>query len=199
VAGAALAGAAIAKGVGDALEREKLGDKTAASLGLSEKQSAKAGSVAGQLYAGAWGESMPDVTNAVESVISSIDGMAKASPKRLHDVTAGVLDMATAFEIDASDAATNVGILIKQGLVKDAEEGTDLITAALQRVPKTLRGDVMDATQEYSQFFADVGYTGSEAMGLLVAGAEDGTYGVDKMGDAIKEFTIRGTDMSKST
>lgn len=199
VAGAALAGAAIAKGVGDALEREKLGDKTAASLGLSEKQSAKAGSVAGKLYAGAWGESMPAVTDAVESVISSIDGMANTTPKRLHDVTASVLDIATAFEIDASSAATNVGILIKNGLAKDAEEGVDLITASLQRVPKALRGEVTDATQEYSQFFADLGYTGSEALGLLVSATEDGAYGVDKMGDAIKEFTIRGTDMSKST
>jgi phage-related minor tail protein len=199
VAGAALAGAAIAKGVGDALEREKLGDKTAASLGLTEKQSAKAGSVAGKLYAGAWGENMPAVTDAVESVISSIDGMATATPKRLHDVTASVLDIATAFEIDASSAATNVGILIKNGLAKDAEEGVDLITASLQRVPKALRGEVTDATQEYSQFFADLGYSGSEAMGLLVSATEDGAYGVDKMGDAIKEFTIRGTDMSKST
>lgn len=199
VAGAALAGAAIAKGVGDALEREKLGDKTAASLGLTEKQSAKAGSVAGKLYAGAWGENMPAVTDAVESVISSIDGMANTTPKRLHDVTAGVLDIATAFDIDASQAATNVGILIKQGLAKDAEEGVDLITASLQRVPKALRGEVTDATQEYSQFFADLGYTGSEALGLLVSATEDGAYGVDKMGDAIKEFTIRGTDMSKST
>ena len=199
VAGAALAGAAIAKGVGDALEREKLGDKTAASLGLTEKQSAKAGSVAGKLYAGAWGENMPAVTGAVESVISSIDGMANTSQKRLHDVTASILDIETAFEVDAASAATNVGILIKNGLAKDAEEGVDLITASLQRVPKALRGEVTDATQEYSQFFADLGYSGAEAMGLLVSATEDGAYGVDKMGDAIKEFTIRGTDMSKST
>ena len=198
-AGAIAVGAVLAKGIGDALEREKLGDKTAASLGLTEKQSAKAGSVAGKLYAGAWGENMPAVTDAVESVISSIDGMATATPKRLHDVTASVLDIATAFEIDASSAATNVGILIKNGLAKDAEEGVDLITASLQRVPKALRGEVTDATQEYSQFFADLGYTGSEALGLLVSATEDGAYGVDKMGDAIKEFTIRGTDMSKST
>lgn len=198
-AGAIAVGAVLAKGIGDALEREKLGDKTAASLGLTEKQSAKAGSVAGKLYAGAWGENMPAVTDAVESVISSIDGMANTTPKRLHDVTASVLDIATAFEIDASSAATNVGILIKNGLAKDAEEGVDLITASLQRVPKALRGEVTDATQEYSQFFADLGYTGSEAMGLLVSATEDGAYGIDKMGDAIKEFTIRGTDMSKST
>jgi phage-related minor tail protein len=196
---AARAGAALAQGIGDALEREKLGDKTAASLGLTENQSAKAGSVAGKLYAGAWGENMPAVTGAVESVISSIDGMATTSQKRLHDVTASILDIETAFEVDAASAATNVGILIKNGLAKDAEEGVDLITASLQRVPKALRGEVTDATQEYSQFFADLGYSGSEAMGLLVSATEDGAYGVDKMGDAIKEFTIRGTDMSKST
>lgn len=199
VAGAALAGAAIAKGLGDALEREKLGDKTAAALGLSEKQSANAGAVAGRLYAGAYGESMADVTSAVESVLSSVEGMSKASPKELEGVTASVLDLATAFDLDVSEAAQNVGILMKQGLAKDATEATDLITAALQKVPVALRGEVGDATQEYTQFFADLGFTGSEAMGLLVSATEDGAYGIDKMGDAIKEFTIRSTDMSKAT
>jgi len=196
---AARAGQAIAKGVGDAIEREKLGDKTAASLGLSEKQSAKAGKVAGKLYAGAYGESMAETTDAVEQVISSIDGMSKATPKRLEKVTASVLDIASAFEVDVESAATNVGILMKNGLAKDAVQASDLITASLQRVPKALRGEVMDATQEYSQFFADLGFTGAQSLGLLVSATEDGQYGVDKMGDAIKEFTIRSTDMSKAT
>jgi len=198
-AGAVLVGAVLAKGVGAAIEREKLGDKTAASLGLSEKQSAKAGAVAGKLYAGAYGESMGDVTNAVELVVSSIDGMAKASPKALEQVTGSVLDIATAFEVDVEGAATNVGILMKNGLAKDASQASDLITASLQRVPKALRGEVMDATQEYSQFFADLGFDGAQSLGLLVSATEDGQYGVDKMGDAIKEFTIRSTDMSKAT
>jgi len=192
-------GALIAKSIGDTLEREKLGDKVAASLGLSGKQSAKAGSVAGKLFAGAYGESMADVSGAVEGVMSSIEGMTTASPKLLESVTASVLDMASAFDLDASEAARNVGILMKTGLASDADAAMDLITASLQKVPSSLRGEVTDATQEYSDSFAALGFTGSQAMGLLVSATENGQYGIDKMGDAIKEFTIRGTDMSKTT
>lgn len=192
-------GALIAKSIGDTLEREKLGDKVAASLGLSNAQSAKAGTVAGKLYAGAWGGSMADVSDAVEGVMSSIEGMTNASPKRLESVTASVLDIATAFDVDASEAARNVGILMKTGLAPDADTAMNLITASLQKVPKALRGEVTDATQEYSDSFAALGLTGSQSMELLVSATENGQYGIDKMGDAIKEFTIRGTDMSSAT
>ncbi|MFE5293006.1 phage tail tape measure protein [Isoptericola sp. NPDC056618] len=192
-------GAGVAVAFGDALEKEKLGDKTAASLGLTQKQSRTAGKVAGQLYANAYGESMGDTTDAVENVMSSIEGMSSASPKKLKAVTEAALNIATAFDVDVEQAATNAGILMKTGLAPNATAAMDLITASLQQVPKSLRGEVMDATQEYSDSFSALGLTGEQTMGLLVSASENGQYGIDKMGDAIKEFTIRGTDMSKAT
>ncbi|BDZ40828.1 hypothetical protein GCM10025865_01270 [Paraoerskovia sediminicola] len=197
--GAAAAAVVVAKGFADALGREKAADKTAAQLGLSEKQSKAAGAVAGSLYANAYGESMGDAQAAVGSVLSSIEGMSKASPKELEKVTASALDLSSAFDLDVSESARNAGILMKTGLAKDATGAFDLITASLQAVPEAMRGEVTDATQEYSDSFAALGFTGEQAMGLLVSATENGQYGVDKMGDAIKEFTIRGTDMSKTT
>jgi len=199
LAGAVGAGVAVAKAFGDAVDAEKQTDRVSAALGLNSRQSARAGKVAGQLYAGAWGGSMEEVTGAVESVMSSIDGMSRTSPARLKRITAAALDIAAAFEIDVEQAATNAGVLMKTGLAKNAGQAMDLITASLQKVPKALRGEVMDATEEYSQFFASLGYTGPQAMGLLVSATEDGQYGIDKMGDSIKEFTIRSTDMSETT
>jgi hypothetical protein len=52
---------------------------------------------------------------------------------------------------------------------------------------------------EYSKHFAGLGIDGETAMGMIVAAGGDGAIGMDKMGDALKEFTIRATDMSKST
>lgn len=199
VAGAAVAGAAAAAALGDAMENEKLGDKVAASLNLTGGQAKRAGTVASKLYAGAWGDNMAEVSDAVESVMSSVTGMTRVSEKRLHDVTASVMDVAAAFDLDASTAARDLGILIKTGLARNATEGLDLITTALQKVPKAMRGDVSDAVEEYAQFFADLGFTGSESMKLLVSATEDGKYGIDKMGDSIKEFGIRVSDGSKLT
>lgn len=199
VAGAAAVGAAVAVAVGDGMEKEKLGDKVAGALNLTSGQARKAGKVASGVYADAWGENMPEVSDAVESVMSSIDGMANQSPKKLRRVTESVLDIASGFDLEASNAARDFGILIKNGLAKDTTQAADLMVAGLQKVPKAMRGDFSDAVEEYSQFFADLGFSGPKAIGLLVRATEDGKYGIDKMGDAIKEFSIRSVDGSKLT
>ncbi|MFJ2518649.1 hypothetical protein ACIOWF_06725 [Cellulosimicrobium cellulans] len=173
--------------------------KIEASLGLTQAQSAVAGEVAGALYADAYGESLTDVSSAVASVMSSITGMRDASEADLQAATAAAINFADAFETDVSEATRNAGVLITTGLAPDAMSAFDLMTASLQQVPEALRGEVMDATQEYSQYFAQLGLTGEESMGMLVAASANGQYAIDKTGDALKELTIRATDMSTAS
>lgn len=197
-AGAAV-GAAVVAGVAANIDIGKANDKLAAQLGLNAKRSEKAGKVAANLYRGAWGDSMEDVNTAVGAVMSSIEGMSNASGKRLEGVTAKALDFATAFEIDVTRATQVAGQMMSTGLAKNATEAFDLLTAASQKVPAAVREDVLDASDEYGQFFATLGYDGQQAMAMLVDASEKGMYGIDKAGDAIKEFTIRSTDMSTSS
>jgi phage-related protein len=75
----------------------------------------------------------------------------------------------------------------------------DLITASMQKLPATVRGEVLPVMDEYSKHFAGLGIDGETAMGMITAAGADGAIGMDKMGDAVKEFQIRATDMSKST
>jgi murein DD-endopeptidase MepM/ murein hydrolase activator NlpD/phage-related minor tail protein len=192
-------GAALAAGFAKSMDLEKGNDKLAASLGLNEAESAKAGKIAGSLYANAYGESMGEVNGAVEAVMSSIKGMRDGSSEDVQAMTAKVLDMAAAFEIDAGRAAQVAGQMITSGLAKDGVEAADLLTASLQKVPKAVREDVLDAVDEYGPFMKSLGITGEKAMGLLVKASEKGMYGIDKTGDALKEFGIRATDMSKAT
>ncbi|WP_175008115.1 hypothetical protein [Cellulosimicrobium sp. TH-20] len=173
--------------------------KIEASLGLTQAQSAVAGEVAGALYADAYGESLSDVSGAVASVMSSITGMRDASEADLQAATAAAINFADAFETDVSEATRNAGVLITTGLAPDAMSAFDLMTASLQQVPEALRGEVMDATQEYSQYFAQLGLTGEQSMGMLVAASASGQYAIDKTGDALKELTIRATDMSTAS
>jgi len=98
-----------------------------------------------------------------------------------------------------SRSVQSVSTLIGSGLVKDSTEAFDLLTKASQKVPAALREDVLDASDEYSQFFKSLGFNGSQAFGALAAASDKGVFGIDKTGDAIKEFTIRATDMSTST
>ena len=192
-------GAAVIDGFGNALEAEKLNDKMAAQLGLSGPQAAQAGQISGRLFANAYGESMGEVNDAVGAVMSSISGMSTASAADVESMTAKVLDLATAFELDTARAAQVAGQMITSGLAVDGVHAADLLADSLQKVPANLREDILDAVDEYSPFMTTLGIEGETAMGLLVNASEKGMYGIDKLGDALKEFTIRSTDMSKAT
>lgn len=183
----------------EALDIDAGTDKLAAQLGATARQSRQYGQIAGNLYSGAWGESMDEVRTAIGAVDTSIDSLQKVGGRRLQQLTGRALDFATAFEIDVVRGAQVAGVVIESGLAKNGLKAFDLLTKGAQEVGPALQEDLLDAVEEYGQFFASLGYTGPEAFGLLVDAAEKGTYGIDKAGDAVKEFTILSTDMSTAS
>lgn len=193
---AAAIGTGLVAGIAGAMNMDAANDKLAASLGLTATESERIGGIAGSLYADAYGESLEHVNSAVASVMTSIQGLGAGE---LEDVTATALDFASAFEVDVTRAAQIAGQAVSTGLAGTATEAFDLLTAASQKVPTALREDLLDAADEYGPFFAQLGLSGEQAFSALVAGSEKGMYGIDKTGDALKEFTIRATDMSKAT
>jgi phage-related minor tail protein len=198
VAGAA-AGVALAAGFGEAMQREVGNDRLAASLGLSESQAATAGRAAADVYAGAWGESMDEVNRAVESVMGTIPGMRSASEESLESMTQKALNFSTAMDTDVMTATRNVAVLMDSGLARSATHAFDLMVAGAQAAGPAMRDELSDAVHEYSQFFAGLGFTGEEAIGMLSGAAAGGTYMIDKLGDSVKELRIRAADMSAGT
>lgn len=198
-AGVIAAGAVIAKNVVDSMGIEVGVSKLEARLGLTKEQAAVAGKASGSVYAQNFGGSMEEVNRATEAVMSSIRGMRNSSQADVEDMTKRMLALADTMEIDVSRASQVAGQLITTGLAKDGVEAADLLTSALQKVPASVREDILDAADEYGPFFANLGIKGEEAMGMLVMASEKGMYGIDKTGDALKEFGIRATDMSKAT
>jgi len=201
-AGAALAigvGMAISKGIADGMEMETAVAKVSAGLALTESESERVGRVAGKLYRDAYGESVSEVSGVIGEVISSIDGMREANETALGDMAAKVMDFNTVFGIETGRTLQVVGQLIKNGLVSDAEQGMDLLTAVMGKVPANVREDVMDALDEYAPFMTAIGIQGEAAFTLLADAASKGMYGIDKTGDALKEFGIRATDMSETS
>lgn len=205
---AAAEGSAIALGVlgtaavaagGAAAQMDAATDKLAASLGLTADQAAVAGEAAANAYGNAFGGSIAEVNAATEGIITSIAGMRDASVDELQGITEKVLTLSSGFELEATRISQIVGQMMSTGLVTSAEEGLDLLAAALQQVPVHVREDVLDAVDEYGPFFANIGMDGEAAMSALVAASEKGMYGIDKTGDAVKEFSIRATDMSASS
>jgi hypothetical protein len=200
-----LAGAAAGAGLGvaaafmDTLEREAGTRTLTAQLGLDPAESAAAGKAAGDLYAGNYGDSLGQVNEALGAVMSSVQGLGDASSKETQEATRDALNFAAAFGTDVNESVGLVGNLITNGLAPDASSAFDLMTAAYQRVPAAMREELPAILTEYGTNFRALGFSGEQAIGLLASAAEKGPFVLDKMGDALKEFTILGTDMSESS
>lgn len=192
-------GATLWKSVSDAMDIEAGSDKLAAQLALTAVESERLGGVAGRLYADAYGGSMEEVNTAIGAVVSSMKGMRNASAADVEAMTAKVLDFSSAFEVDVTRAAQVAGQMITSGLAQNGTHAMDLLFASMQKIPAAVRDDLMDAIDEYGPFMEAVGIRGEQAMGVLVKASEKGMFGIDKAGDAIKEFGIRATDMSKAS
>ncbi|SDN51603.1 Phage-related minor tail protein [Klenkia soli] len=192
---AVLVGATFVSGFMDAMEADQLSDRTAAALALTGPQAEVAGEVAGNLFAGAYTDSMGAANEAVEAVMSSISGMRDASEADLTDISGAALNLSRTFGVDVQRSAQVAGQMITNGLAGDGIEAFDLLVGASQKVPAAIRDDLFDATDEYGQFFATLGFTGEQAMDLLVGASEQGMYGIDKLGDSMKELGIRVTTM----
>ncbi|MGW5147526.1 hypothetical protein [Rhodococcus koreensis] len=192
-AGAAMGG--IAGSVGEAMSRADVAGKLRAQLDLTAAESQKAGDIAGRVFEQGFGESFGAVSDAVGAVHSSIAQLGTISDQEFQKLTTSAQVLADAFEVDVGEAAATAGNLIHTGLAKNGVEAFDLLTAAYQRVPTAMRDELPDIMNEYSTFFASLGFSGQEAMGLIVNASDSGKIAMDKMGDAIKETGIRATDL----
>ncbi|AQW55299.1 phage tail tape measure protein [Streptomyces violaceusniger] len=195
---AAGAGALFAAGFAQAVEQDKSNAKLGAQLGLSEKESARAGKVAGSVYAKGYGESIDQVNDSLKALAQNGVASINAPKKELAGLSKAALNLAETFDADVGESAKAVGQLIRTGLVKDGKAGFDLLTAGFQSGADKA-GDLIDTVNEYSTQWRKAGLDGATAIGLinqaLQAGARDG----DVAADAIKEFSIRAVDGSKTT
>lgn len=194
--GGAAVGVALVAGIQQGLQTEAITDRLAASLGATGPEAEALGKTAGDLYKRGLGDSMETVAEAVGAVKSSFGDLGAAE---LDKTSERALNLAKTFQIDVSRAAQVASQTVTSGLAKDSTQAFDLLTASMQRVPAAVREDLVDAIDEYGPFMNNVGITGEKAFGLLVNSAQKGMYGLDKTGDALKEFTIRATDMSAAS
>ena len=197
LAGAAAGIAGLAVGIDtvfESFDRMDMGNKLAAQLDLTAAESEQAGKLAGKLYAENYGESVQEVTDAIGAMHSSLSNLTD-SPAEMEALTKAGLTLASTFEVDVAEAANTANIMIRNGLAKDGVEAFDLLGAAMQRVPAQMRDELIPIIDEYSTYLHSMGFTGQEAMGLIVNASQEGAIGMDKVGDAIKEFGIRATDL----
>ena len=181
-----------------AMDFKETQEKVGRDLGLTKSQATEIGKAAGDLYSSGLGEGLGEVTEAIGIVGKAMPDIAKQGVPALKQVTDAALRLEKNFKVDIGDSTNAVGKLIKTGLVKDATSGFDLIATGLQKIPRAGE-DLIDTVNEYSVQFQKLGLTGEDTFGLIKQLMEGGARDTDLAADAIKEFSIRAVDGSKSS
>lgn len=100
LAAGGLFGAAVGSGFSEALNLGQTTDKVTAQLGLTVDAAEQAGEVASRVYAGAWGDSVGEVGEALTSVGQNLVDLNTAGEAEIEGLTIKSLDLATALDED---------------------------------------------------------------------------------------------------
>lgn len=195
---AAAAGALFAVGFTEAAAQDKSNARLGAQLGITEKESARLGKVAGKVFGKGYGESIDQVNESLRGLAQNGVAAVNAPKKDLAELSKSALNLAETFDADVGASAAAAGQMIKTGLAKDGKEAFDLITAGFQSGADK-SGDFLDVLGEYGTQFRKAGLDGATSIGLISQALEAGARDGDVAADAIKEFSIRAVDGSKTT
>lgn len=165
----------------------------AAGTGMVGEELEGMSDVLKDVYGSNFGESMEDAAAGITAVYQAT-GLTEDA---LADTTKAAYALSDTFGYDIAESAraakammTNFGV--------SGEEAMGLIAAGAQN-GLDYSGELIDSINEYSVQFSKLGFSADDMFNIFQQGADSGAWNLDKVGDAIKEFSIRSIDGSKTT
>lgn len=146
------------------------------------------------VYGNNYGENMQDVADAVATVKQQMKGLSSGE---LQSVTEGAFALRDVFQYDISESVRAANALMNNFEIS-GDKAMNLIAAGAQN-GLDFSGELLDTISEYSVQFAKVGIDADQMFQIMQAGADSGAWNLDKVGDAIKEMSIRVVDGSDTT
>lgn len=187
--------AAVAKQIADIGDQyQQASGQIAAATGATGEELAGLQDVMKNVYGNNFGEDMNDVANAISNINQQMSGLSGA---KLESVTEQAFMLRDTFEYDISESIRAANAITNQ-FGTDAEYAMNLIATGAQN-GLDYSGELLDTISEYSSQFAKVGFSADDMFNIMQKGADTGAWNLDKVGDAIKEMSIRVVDGSKTT
>lgn len=184
--------AALGKGLDEIGNRAQ----TAASMGLTGKDAATAGKLAGDLYVNGFGESTAETGQIVKRVHDDLN--MSVNSVDFKPIANKVATVSKVMGQDVGGTTRAVANLMRNGLAKNANEALDIVASGFTHgVDKS--EDFLDTLNEYGTQFRKLGLNGATATGILSQGLKGGARDADLVADALKEFSIRAVDGSATT
>ncbi|MCR1842753.1 phage tail tape measure protein [Murimonas intestini] len=180
--------------VSSTLELQDASNQLKASTGAGAAEMQKMNSVLKDAYNNNYGESYDDVADVMERIRQTLGDMDASN---LQEITESAIALRDTFDMDYQEQLRAVKSLM-QNFGIDSKQAYNLIVQGAQQ-GLNKNDDLLDTINEYSSYYAGAGRSADDFFNSLKNGAEAGTFSVDKLGDAYKEFTIRAKDTATTT
>lgn len=165
-----------------------------ASTGKSREETERYQGVLENIYANNYGESFSDIGQAMAEVTKQLGDMDDAE---LQNVTESAYALRDTFGYEIPESTRAAKAMVDNFGISGGE-AMNLIAAGAQN-GLDYSGELLDSISEYSVQFEKMGFGASDMFAIFEKGAESGAFNLDKVGDAIKEMSIRVVDGSDTT
>lgn len=162
--------------------------------GKSREETERYQKVLEDIYANNYGENFTDIAGAMSQVTKQLGDMDDAS---LQNVTESAFALRDTFEYDIAESTRAAKSLVDNFGVS-GEEAMNMIATGAQN-GLDYSGELLDSISEYSVQFEKMGFSADDMFNIFQKGAESGAFNLDKVGDAVKEMSIRVIDGSDTT
>lgn len=190
VAGVGLAGAAV---YSFADEYSTAMAQIQASTGATEGEMGDFSNVAKNIYNQAIGENFHDIAESM----SRVEQVTQQSGAALESTTKNAIAFRDTFGEDVTESVKAADTMMKNFGITSDEAYNLLAQGAQKGLNKS--GELIDTANEYSGYFAKLGFSAEGMFDTFAAGLDAGAFNLDKVGDGIKEFGIRTKDGSKAS
>lgn len=195
--GAAAAGASVIA-VKSADDMKGAMNQFAVETGKSTEEAERYQGILENIYANNYGESFEDIASGMAEVRKQIGPVVDAwSDEAIQGFTESAYALRDAFEYDVSESVRAANTMMEQFGV-DGEYAMNLIASGAQN-GLDYSGELLDSINEYSVQFQKVGLDADDMFKIFQKGADTGAFNLDKIGDAVKEMSIRVIDGSDTT
>lgn len=191
--GAAIAGVGVLA-VGSAMDVDSAMNQLQASTGATADQTEKYRKVMEDVYNNNYGENFGDIGDAIAQVTKNLGDMDEAE---LQNVTESSFALRDTFGYDIPES-TRAAKAMMDNFGISGEEAMNLIASGAQN-GLDYSGELLDSISEYSVQFGKMGLDAEDMFAIFQKGAESGAFNLDKVGDAVKEMSIRVVDGSDTT
>ncbi len=195
------AAAAVGSAVGDAIgcltdlgtQYDTAVGGLSASTGIAGEELEALSHTMEAIYADNFGEDMADVAQGLAQVQKN----TRLAGEELQQTTQAAFALRDTFAYDIGESSRAAKAMM-QNFGVTGQEAMNLIASGAQK-GLDYSGELIDSISEYAVQFEKLGFDAEGMFAVFEAGTKNGAFNLDKVGDAIKEFSIRSIDGSKTS